>query len=76
MGFLISLVTQHVEKALGMCLKHYCILQTNVSRTHSPSFGCYLKIPFYLMLGFESGIHFSYNPFLPEKKHCTKKGVE
>lgn len=37
MGFLISLVTQHVEKALGMCLKHHCILQTNVSHAYSYS---------------------------------------
>lgn len=76
MGFLISLVTQHVEKALGMCLKHHCILQTNVSHTHSHSFCCYLKIPFYQMLGFDSGTHFSYNPFLPEKNHHTKKSLE
>lgn len=68
MGFLISLVTQHVEKALGMCLKHHCILQTNVSHTHSHSFGCYLKIPFYLMLGFDSWIHFSCNLYPTWKK--------
>lgn len=76
MGFLISLVTQHVEKALGMCLKHHCILQTNVSHTNSHSFGYYLKIPFYLMLGFDPYIHSSYNISYLKRIIILKKSVE